>query len=71
MSILEVSFEKGSLAKERNSFPFLSNLVRTSLACSILRLPRLKSVRHTRKKRHRQGEEHTKSLGLECSVAKP
>lgn len=30
---------KVSLAKERDSFTFLSNLVRTSLACLILRLP--------------------------------
>lgn len=30
---------KVSLAMERDSFTFLSNLVRTSLACLILRLP--------------------------------
>lgn len=40
-------FEKGSLAKERNGFTFLSNLVRTSLACSTLRIPRLQSVRRS------------------------
>lgn len=70
MSISGGIFEKGSLAKERNSFTFLSNLVRTSLACSSLKLPRQKSVKHIRRKRHRQGMKPAKSLGLECLVAK-
>lgn len=61
-------FEKGSLAEERNSFTFLSDLVQTSLACSLLRVPHLKSVRTTTKKRHRQGEKHAKSPGLERFV---
>lgn len=66
MSIFGGVFEKGSLAKERDSSTFLSDLVQTSLACSLLRVPHLKSVRHTSKKKHRQGE---KSPGLECLVA--
>lgn len=41
-------FEKGSLAKERNSYTFLSNLLRTALACSVLRLPHPKLARHSR-----------------------
>lgn len=53
VSVFGGVFEKGSLAKERNSFTFLSNLVRTSLACSIWRVPHLNSVRFTRKKRQR------------------
>lgn len=63
LSVFGGVFEKGSLAKERNSFTFLSNLVRTSLACSILRIPHLKSVRHS------PGEKHANSPGLGCSVA--
>lgn len=49
MSMFGGVFEKGSLAEERNSFTFLSDLVQTSLACSLLRVPHLKSVRHTTK----------------------
>lgn len=39
------------MAKERDSSTFLSDLVQTSLACSLLRVPHLKSVRHTSKKK--------------------
>lgn len=44
-SSLEVSLE-GSLATERDNFTFHSNLVRTSLACLILRLPLQESTKH-------------------------
>lgn len=66
---LGVSLRRGSLAKERNTFTFLSNLVRTALACSILRLPHLKSLRHTRKKTQRRGKKQVGSPGLEYFVA--
>lgn len=39
-------FEKGSLAKERDSSTFLSHLVRTSLACSVAMVPHLKAQTH-------------------------
>lgn len=57
---------KGSLAKEGNSFNFLSHLVRTSLACSMSRVPHLKSVRCTRRRGPRAAEKHATSPGLEC-----
>lgn len=66
---LGVSLRRGSLAKERNTFTFLSNLVRTALACSILRLPHLKSLRHTRKKTQRRSKKQVGSPGLEYFVA--
>lgn len=66
---LGVSLRRGSLAKERNTFTFLSNLVRTALACSTLSLPHLKSLRHTRKKTQRRGEKQVGSLGLEYFMA--
>ena len=66
---LGVSLRRGSLAKERNTFTFLSNLVRTALACSTLSLPHLKSLRHTRKKTQRRGEKQLGSLGLEYFMA--
>lgn len=63
LSVFGGVFEKGSLAQERNSFTFLSGLARTSLACSLLRSPHLKSVRHSPR------EKHAKSPGLGCFVA--
>lgn len=61
---------KGSLAKERNSSTFLSNLVRTTLACFLPRVPR-KSVRHTRKKRQagRTEARQVPRAGMLCGEA--
>lgn len=46
------SLRRGSLATERDGFTFLSNLVGTSLACSVRRLPRWQSAQHTRESTH-------------------
>lgn len=61
---------KGSLAKERNSYTFLSNLVRTTLACFLLRVPHEVCTAHQREKTDRVDEKHAKSPGRECFVAK-
>lgn len=57
-SSLEVSLE-GSLATERDNFTFHSNLVRTSLACLILRLPLQESTKH------REGQTGVRSTACE------
>lgn len=67
LSVFGGVFEKGSLANERNRFTFLSNLVRTSLACSIWRAPHLNSVRFTRKKRQRQARSTQRPWGWNAS----
>lgn len=67
VSVFGGVFEKGSLATERNSFTFLSNLVRTSLACSIWRVPHLNCVRFTRKKRQRQARSLQRPWGWNVS----
>lgn len=54
---------KGSLAKERNSSTFLPNLVRTTLACFLLRVPYEDTPE---RKTDRVDEKHAKSPGLEC-----
>lgn len=61
--------EKGSLAKERNSYTFLSNLVRTTLACFLLRAPHEVCNTHQKEKTDRVGEKLAKSPGQECFVA--
>lgn len=58
------SLRRGSLATERDGFTFLSNLVGTSLACSVWRLPRWKSAQHTREKTH-TGKKHRACPGWE------
>lgn len=56
--------EKVSLAKKRNRFTFLFNLVRTALACSVLRLPHRKEVRsETRQKDKTQTRNEAEAPG--------
>lgn len=63
LSVFGGVFEKGSLANERNRVTFRSNLVRTSLACSIWRDPHLNPVRFTRKTRQRRARSMERPWG--------
>lgn len=70
---LSVQAGRGSLTGffgYRKEVTFLSNLVRTSLACSVWRLPHRKPVKHIRKKRPSWGETPAKSLGTRGGVCR-
>lgn len=60
---------KGSLAKERDSSTFLSNLVRATLACFLLRGPHEVCETHQKKKTDPVDQKHATSPGRECFVA--